>query len=219
MTAPVLPSRWLITGGDAADDPDIFPFLSGQGFKVLKTPLWSSHKDVSVSGRERSRSLWSYPIWRFRLAHEYLRDGTATLELQRLVTFFNSKSGGAVAFFFLDRDDNAVLNANFGTGDGTTTIFQLTRTTTIGSITFTEPVRGLNGTPTIYKNGVATAAYTMGQLGQIQFTTAPANGAVLTWSGSFFFLCRFDRDELDGLGQLMAGLWQNGGLDFRSFKP
>lgn len=217
--SPFLPARWLITGGDTADDPDIFPFLKGQGFKVLKTPLWSTHKDVSVSGRERSRALWSYPVWRFRVAHEVLRDTVSFQELQRLVTFFNGKAGGASGFFYLDRDDNLVLSNNFGTGDGVTTKFQLTRTSTIGAITFTEPVRGLNGTPTIFDNGVATSAYTVGQLGQIAFATPPAAGHVLSWTGSFFFLCRFDNDELDGLGQLMQGFWQNGGLDFRSFKP
>jgi uncharacterized protein (TIGR02217 family) len=134
------------------------------------------------------------------------------------VNFFISKLGGAVAFFYLDRDDNLVTSNSFGIGDGTTAQFQLSRTVTIGSVSFSEPVRGFNGNPTIYVNGVATTAFTVGNLGQILFDTPPASGAVLTWTGSFFFLARFEKDELD-LSQLMQGIWQEGGLDFRTFKP
>jgi uncharacterized protein (TIGR02217 family) len=215
---PVLPSRWLITIGDTADDADVFPFLPGRGFHVLKTPLLSTKKDRSVSGKERARPLWSYPLWHFRVAHEFLRDAADKLEMQRLRNFFISKLGGAVAFFYLDRDDNLVTSNSFGIGDGTTAQFQLSRTVTIGSVSFSEPVRGFNGNPTIYVNGVATTAFTVGNLGQILFDTPPASGAVLTWTGSFFFLARFEKDELD-LSQLMQGIWQEGGLDFRTFKP
>jgi uncharacterized protein (TIGR02217 family) len=219
MLQPILPSRWVITPADNVDDKDVFPFLAAQSFLIQKTPSWSTKTDISVSGVERRRALWSYPIWRFRIAHEYLRDTPDQLELQRLVTFFNSKFGSTVGFFYLDRFDNAASANQFGVGNGSTTTFQITRTTTIGGIKFSEPVRGFNGTPQIFINGVATSAFTMADLGQITFTTAPANGALLSWTGNFFFMCRFDRDELEGLGQIGSGIWQNGGLDFRSFKP
>jgi uncharacterized protein (TIGR02217 family) len=111
-----------------------------------------------------------------------------------------------------------VAGQRFGTGDGSTTTFQLKRTITIGGISYAEPIYGLAGTPTIYVNGSATGAFTIGELGQITFSSAPASSAALTWDGSFFFMCRFDNDELD-IGQIAKGLWQNGGLDFRTFKP
>lgn len=218
MPGPILPTRWVIAAGDANDESDIFPFLAGRSFAALKTPVWSSLKPRSVSGRERSRALWSYPLWKFRFPHEVLRDDANSLELQRLINFFNSKSGGAIAFFYLDRDDNQVSNSQFGVGDGSTKTFQLNRTTTIGSITFSEPIRGVYGSPTVLDNGAAAGAYTIGTLGQITFTTAPLAGHLLTWSGSFFFLVRFDADELD-LSQLAKGYWQGGPLDFSSFKP
>jgi uncharacterized protein (TIGR02217 family) len=218
MTAPFLPTRWLIASGDAVDDADIFPFLRGQSFLINKGPRHRTKIDESVSGRERRRPLWSYPIWRFRVAYEYLRDDVANLELQRVLAFYNSKDGSSGAFFYLDRNDNAVAGERFGTGDGVTTTFQLTRSITIGDITFQEPIRGLYGTPTIYKAGVATGAYTTGILGEITFTTAPTLGQALTWDGNFFFLCRFENDDLD-VGQIAKGIWQNGALDFRSFKP
>ena len=217
MTAPILPSRWVITPADNTDDPNVLPRLPAQSFKLLKTPLWSSNISTSVSGVERRRALWSYPIWRFQVMHEYLRDDAGSLELQRLVTFFNSKFGSVTAFFYLDRDDFSATGATFGTGDGTTRAFQITRTTTIGGISFSEPVRGFNGTPTIYINGTATTAYTIGALGIITFTTAPIAGAALSWDGSFFYLCRFDKDELN-LNQIFKGTWGNSSLEFRSVK-
>jgi uncharacterized protein (TIGR02217 family) len=218
MVAPVLPARWVIAPKDAVDDADVFPFLAGQGFLEQKNPLWSTKTDMSVSGVQRSRALWSYPLWKFKVSHEVLRDAAANLELQRLVTFFNAHFGSTQAFFYLDRNDNAVTSAmQFGTGDGTTTTFQVTRTTTIGGLSFTEPVRGFNGMPTFYVNGTATTA-TAGALGKVTFAAPPAAAAVLSWTGNFFYLCRFTQDTLD-LRQMMTGLWSGGGVEFQSVKP
>jgi uncharacterized protein (TIGR02217 family) len=218
MPAPFLPSRWAIASGDTADDADIFPFLRGQSFLIQKAPVWSSSVKVSVSGRSRRRALWSYPIWRFRVSYEFLRDDATNRELQRLLGFYNSRGGSAGGFFYLDRSDFSVAGEIFGTGDGATTTFQLTRSITVGGITAQEPIRGIYGTPTIYQNGAATSAFTIGELGEITFTTAPSTGQILSWDGQFFFLCHFENDQLD-IGQIAAGFWQNGGLDFRSYKP
>jgi uncharacterized protein (TIGR02217 family) len=220
MTAPFLPSRWVITPADNTDDPDVFPILKGQMFKIEKTPVWSTKTDISVSGVERRRSLFSYPIWRFQLGYGVLRDGAAYLELQRLITFFNLKSGSMTAFFFYDKDDYFAVAMPFGTGDGVTATFQVTRTTSIGGagLTFSEPVRGFDGTPTFYVNGVATSA-TVGPLGTVTFASPPANGTSLTWTGSFYFLCRFSADDLSGLSQVASGLWALNAFGFQTFKP
>lgn len=218
MTQPFLPSRWVVAASDTVDDPDVFPFLKGQSFLAQKTPLWSTKTDLSVSGVSRRRALWSYPVWQFRFGYEFLRDSAALLELQRLVAFFNSKSGSQTGFFYFDRFDNQVVSGPLGTGDGTTTTFQAQRQTAIGGISFVEPVFGFNGAPLVYDNGVATLGFSVGQLGQITFTTAPAAGHALTWSGGFFFMCNFMKDSLDGLGQLANGLWALGQLDFQTFK-
>lgn len=220
MTPPFLPSRWVITPADNADDPDVFPSLAGQGFLIEKTPIWSTDIQVSVSGVERRRPRWSFPIWRFQLGYEVMRDAVTFLELQRLTTFFNLKGGSAQAFFFRDKTDNAVSAMPFGTGDGSTTTFQVTRTTTIGGagLSFTEPVRGFDGTPTFFVNGVAASA-TVGELGQVAFASPPPAGTALTWTGNFYFLCRFAKDELTGLEQVFSGVWDLKTLSFVSFKP
>lgn len=217
MILPVYPSRWVIAPPDAVDDPDVFPFLAGQGFLELKTPLWATKHDVSVSGVDRARNLWSYPKWKFRVGYEFLRDPLAYLELQRLLLFFNNHGGSTKAFFYLDRSENSVVANSMGAGDGVASVFQVMRTTTIGGVSFSEPVRGFNGTPTFYVNGTLTGA-TIGALGSITFASPPANGAALTWTGAFMHLCRFTVDELD-IRQIATGLWQGGGIEFASVKP
>lgn len=202
---------------DEADDPNVFPFMIGQTFLQLKTPMWSTDIKTSVSGRERRRALWSYPIWKFKVAYDVLRDGPAYRDVDRLFAFFNSMSGMAGRFQFYDHTANAVDNQIFAVGDGTTTTFQLTSSITVGAISCTEPVFALRGAPTVRVNGVETAV-SLGALGKVTFSTAPTAGAALSWSGGFFYLCRFATDELD-VEQMMLGLWAGNSVEFQTVKP
>ena len=216
MTTPYAPTRWQVPTNGTGDDQDVFPFLAGQSFLQKKTPVWSTKVDTSVSGVERRRALWSYPVWKFKLSYEVLRSNPSYSELQRLYTFFNMKAGQFQSWFYFDPYDNTVSNQLIGYGDGSTTTFQLARSSTIGTITYTEPVRGVYGTPTVSVNGISTA-YTIGTGGTVTFATAPAVGAYITWSGQFFFLCRFLSDELDAQ-QLLWGIYTAQGIEFQSVK-
>lgn len=219
MPTPYYPSRWLISPADAVDDPDVFPLMVGQQFLQLKTPVWSTDIKTSVSGRERRRALWSYPIWKFKVGYDVLRDQAqypAAPDIQRLIAFFNAHNGAYQEFLYNDRTDNMVTNQALGLGDGVKASFQLTRTITVGGISATEPVFAVNGAPTVTVDGVATAV-TVGARGLITFASPPGAGAVLRWSGSFFFVCRFSDDQLD-IEQMMSGLWSSSGIEFRSVK-
>ena len=104
----------------------------------------------------------------------------------------------------------------FGTGDGATTAFQFKRS--INS--WVEPVYATYGA-SVYVNGTLKAPgvdYSIGAGGVITFTSAPAAAAALTWSGNFYYLCRFDQDDLT-LKQIMSALWQGDGLKFTSLIP
>lgn len=216
MTGPFLPVRVLITSADAVDDPDIFPLLIGQNFIGGKAPMWSTSVRTASSGRERRQPRWSYPKWSFKIAYEVLRDRSETPDLQKLWTFFNMHAGRAYEFGFLDPTDNTATDMPFATGDGATTDFQLTRTTTFGGITFTEPLFRVIGVPTFYADGVEVGA-TVGGGGMISFDTAPADAAVLTWTGQFAFWVRFDTDQLEA-AQMVQSLWSQAGLPMISVK-
>lgn len=216
MATPTYPSRWFISEPDLADDPRVFPYAAGRTFLQRKTPIWSTDVKTAVSGKERRRALWSYPVWRYSVSYNVLRDRPTAPDLERLFAFFCAMQGQAGEFLFFDRGDNSADDMFFGTGDGSTTEFQVTRTIGAGGISFTEPVRAFNGDPVVLVDGVETAVVPTAT-GKVQFATAPADGAALNWSGSFFYRCRFEIDELD-IAQLMTGLWEGRGVDFRTVK-
>ena len=81
-----------------------------------------------------------------------------------------------------------------GVGNGVTTQFQLVRS----KRTWTEPVFALSGVPEVTVNGIAVTNYIIAAPGVIKFDSAPADGDVVAWSGSFLYWCEFTQDELTG---------------------
>ena len=59
-------------------------------------------------------------------------------------------------------------------------------------------------TVTFYKDGVAQSSWTPGAGGQVTFPSAPAAGAALSWTGSFWRRVRIDDDE-PRFEQIMPG--------------
>jgi hypothetical protein len=206
-----------------------FPALPGLGFPK-RTPLWSTTKQPSVGGQESRFPMWSYPKWRYEYAIESLRQAASLslTEFSALAGFYNSVNGSAGFFAFTDPDDGSVVGEPFGTGDGTTTTFQLTRS--LGG--FVEPVflPGQyaciiyeNGTPVSHGSGAGKWQWgggvdvSTGSLGSVVFGTAPSAAVALTWTGPFDWLCRFDDDSIDfsGFGK---GFWSMSSLKFTTEK-
>lgn len=203
-----------------------WPVLPGQVFFSDKAPEFNTGIKRAVSGREHRNPRWSYPIWRFEAGWEFLRDRAAIAELLLIKAFFSSVLGAGNTFYYLDPNDNAVTGApGVGVADGTNRVFQLSRTmtATAGGVTksFTEPVAAINGSPTVKVNGVTKSGATYVLSGGIvTFNSGqqPTAGQVVTWDGSFLFLCRFSDDKLE-LKQLFRDLWEAGTVRFESVKP
>lgn len=115
--------------------------------------------------------------------------------------------GRVYPFRFKDWNDYSVTDENFGTGDGSTTTFQLKKTYdpqkillgSTGTLKYTRDINWLANTPVIKKDGVTltvTTDYTISATGLVTFTSAPANTKPLTWTGEFDNLVRFDSDFL-----------------------
>jgi hypothetical protein len=126
----------------------VFPTLPGLAFNIARSPVWSTQVADSASGRQYTLSKRLYPLWHFKLPFEVLRAAGGWAEWQTLVGFINARRGRFDDFLYRDPRDYQVTAQQFGTGDGTTKDFQLTRS--LGG--FVEPVYDLNGTPAIYKN-------------------------------------------------------------------
>jgi len=189
----------------------VFPTLPGLAWNNKKTPMWSTKTQKALSGKELRASYFSYPIWQFSLSYNVLRE-TGQAELQSLIGLFNQCRGSYGAFLYLDPEDNVVTDQAFGVGDGSTTQFGLVRTFS----GFTEPVYAVNGTPIIKVNGTATTAFTQAN-GLITFTSAPASSAILSWSGSYYYRCRFLQDSMD-FEEFLYKLWTAKKVEFVSIK-
>jgi len=182
---------------------------------------------------------YANPIWQFELTFDGL-DATATAQygglgaqsLQSMMGLFLQCQGQYGAFLFYDATDYRVSGQLFGTGDGTTTSFQLARSlggfnepviapvTSATTLFFSSAASVAATAPVITNNGatVAAANYAISTPGGVvTFVSAPASGAALAWSGYFGFLCRFDGDDLD-FEQFMANLWRAQSVKFRSLR-
>lgn len=183
------------------------PTLPGQTFPFTRAVEWQNLKHRAVSGRVASLQQWTAPIYRYSRPYSMLRSGDAYLEWQQLAAFYNSVGGDAQLFQFDDPNDDTATDQVFGTGNGSTTDFQLVRA--LGG--FVEPVF-LPNALAVSLGGVPTAAFTESG-GLITFTVAPAVGVVISWTGTFYWPCRFDSAALD-FSKFADGFWSLSKLAF-----
>lgn len=128
----------------------VFPVLPGLKWGVVRHPSFSTTKKKAVNGREYRAANMIYPEYVYKLSYEFLRDLRSGVdELRTLEGFFLSRYGSYDSFLWTDPDDNSVTAQQIGTGDGTTTAFQLVRSW--GG--FVEPVYNLASPPVITYGG------------------------------------------------------------------
>jgi hypothetical protein len=145
-------------------------------------------------------------------------------EYRLFAGFYSLMQGQWDTFLYLDPNWCTENNQQFGTGDGTTTSFQLLggggpNYNSLAGFDLVQnviPFSGLN----IYVNGVLktlTTDYTVGSSGIITFTTAPANTTLLTWTGSYYQRCRFLTDEME-FSEFMNNWWENMSIELQVIK-
>lgn len=193
----------------------LYPTLPGLMWPIKRTPVWNTSIKTTPSGREWRSTEVTCPRYRYGLKYEFLRNAVAYGEFQALFGFFNARRGRFDTFLFLDPDDRTATGQAFGVGAAGVTTFQLVRT--LGG--FVEPVYDLVAAPAIYKAGLLqSSGYTVSAAGVVTFSVAPAAGALLTWSGSYYWRMRFDGDELD-FEQFLAQFWKTGDVRLITVKP
>lgn len=188
----------------------IYPTLPGLSYDIKRSPQFQTKVQRSASGRELRCSMQQYPLTEFTLSYELLRSAASYSEMQKLVGFFLQQRGSLTAFAFTDPADHNVTAESFGTGNGTSTQWQLIRAFGASGFTLSEPVQNLNGSPSIYVNAVLKTSgtdYTIDSSGIVTFTSPPAAAAALTWTGSYYYRCRFSNDIAE-FNLFMNELWE-----------
>lgn len=168
----------------------VFPSFSGISWPVKRIPIFNTRVAKSMSGAETRISFMAYPLYKIDIQFDYL----SLSDYQTLGAFFKARKGKLDSFLFDDPSENSVTALQIGVGNGTNKNFQLLRS--VGG--YTEPVENPKSSPSIYINGsLQSSGYSISSTGICIFSTAPTSGAVITWTGGYYYRVRFDVDEIE----------------------
>jgi uncharacterized protein (TIGR02217 family) len=178
----------------------VYPALPGLTYPVVRRIIFSTNIQRSLSGREVRVANYAAPLREWDVPYEFVNDndyhknGDAfAFTLQALCGFFEARYGGFDSFLYLDPDDNSATDAQIGIGNGSNKNVQVGRDLGGGVL---EPLTDVTSL-TVKINGSSTSAYTISSTALITFTSAPANGAVITASFSFKYRVVFNDDALE----------------------
>lgn len=183
------------------------------GLTAMGGPEFQTDIKNAQNGREYRNADWA--MCRHKYSYPFNNiSNDAYLSIKEV---FLIVMGRTHSFLHKDWADFEAVNSGFGEGDGTTRVFQLYKTSSLGGAQYrrriTKPV--LDGL-TVKINGATASSFSVDVLtGLVTFETAPALHAELTWSGQFDVQVRFDIDylpwSLDDRND--AGYVTNGSID------
>ena len=158
-----------------------------------------------ASGDEERNASWANSRRRYDAAYGIRRAD----DLAAVVAFFEARNGRLYGFRWKDWGDYksclpsgtpAAIDQAIGTGDGTTSVFQLVKAYTSGAQTWVRSItKPVAGTVAVALDGVVQASgwSVDATTGQITFATAPATSIAITAEFEFDVPVRFDTDMLD----------------------
>lgn len=120
-------------------------------------------------------------------------------DMDTLQAFFRARYGKAYGFRFKDWSDYQGVGQTIGTGNGSNTTFQLTKSYASGSYAYVRDIKKpVAGTVKIYLNGaLQSSGFTVDTTtGIVTFSTAPGSGVIVSSDFEFDVPVRFDTDVL-----------------------
>jgi uncharacterized protein (TIGR02217 family) len=148
------------------------------------------------SGREERNQRWAQSRRRYNAGYGI----KSRADMQTVLAFFEERRGRFHSFLWRDGLDHSSNGQQpLGTGDGTTTAYQLIKRYGAAFDPYDRPItKPVAATVDVYVDGTPTAAFAVDALtGIVTFEAAPGVGAVLTASFEFDVPVRFDVDRLD----------------------
>jgi uncharacterized protein (TIGR02217 family) len=185
----------------------VFPALPGLSWGQKMQPTFRTKIQEAVSGSERRSSMMSYPKWNFQIDFEVLRSSPAFQELQQLVGFFLARQGAFDSFLYSSPADHAVVDQPIGSGNGAAVAYQLIRRFGYAGSSFIEPVQNIAALDNIKVGGSVVSNYSVNGTGLVTFASAPGSGQQITWSGSYYYRCRFVEDAAQ-FNAFLLDLWE-----------
>jgi uncharacterized protein (TIGR02217 family) len=170
------------------------------------SPTFSNVIQEAISGNEQRFGNWTKCRGIGDVSYGLLStSSTFDADFRSIMAIYLAHRGSLIPFRFRDWTDYTVTDEVFGTGDGLKTGFQLIKTydpsmillNTPGALTYVRNIALLASTPIIKIDGVTKTVvtdYTISASGLVTFTSAPANGKLITWTGEFDIPVRFDGD-------------------------
>jgi uncharacterized protein (TIGR02217 family) len=152
------------------------------------------------SGYEERNAVWANSRRRYDVGY-----GVKTLDdLHAVIAFFEARMGRLYGFRFKDFADFKscapgadVADQPLGTGDGTTTDFQLAKIYASGSASWSRTIaKPVSGTAVAAVDGTETSVTVDTASGIVTFASAPGAGTALTAGFEFDTPVRFDTDRL-----------------------
>lgn len=183
----------------------VFPTVVGISWNVARVPEFRTKIQKAVSGRELRLAFMSSPMYTFKMSYEVLRQDALHNELKKIGGFFLNRKGSFESFLYKDPSDHTATDAVFGVGVGVATEFQLARPYGDTGSLFYEEVQNIDGTPTIYVDGIEATNCSVGPTGIVTFDDPPTG--VLSWTGQFFYRVRFNQDVAE-FNQFMLNLFE-----------
>lgn len=175
----------------------------GSGFG----PAFKNVIQEAISGNEQRFAQWTHCRGVGDLSYGLLTSSDPVGDFAAILAMWRAHFGSLYPFRFRDWSDYTATNEIFGTGNGSTTAFQLVKTydpsfillNTTGTLFY---VRGITqpvvSTVTIKVDGTpqtVTTDYSISAAGLVTFVVPPGN-VLVTWSGEFDVPVRFDTDQL-----------------------
>lgn len=179
----------------------VFPLLPGISWPVKRAPVFKNIIQTGITGQRTAVRQQFEPRWAYELEIEFVRNKTGFTEFSDLLSVFQNCYGTFLPFLFNDIYDNHVADQTIGFGNGTINQFFLQRS--LGG--FNQRIAALNGSPVIKVAGITSSA-TIDSFGVVTLPAPPASGQAVTWTGNYYWICRFAEDQLD-LSQFLPNYW------------
>jgi uncharacterized protein (TIGR02217 family) len=195
----------------------VFPSLPTLGWSMRISPRFSTGSAMHVSGREVRAAGAAAPLWLIELNFDLLRMVSPHNELQEILGFFEQCAGEGASFYFEPPTLSPAMAQPIGTGDGTATMFPFI--VSIGGYQLSPA--GVGTVSAVYFDGVVqSGGYTVNNAPlapTVTFTTPPGAAVAVTAEFDWYFLCRFEDDDLD-LEEFMANLYALQSLQLKSVR-